>query len=190
MPTKLTGPRKKTKTRAITIRIPEDILEDVEKLASENNQTISNLVREHLIQLIRWDVHESKLGLIQVPIKILNSLIQDKSNREINELASLGYELLKEWVMITKGTLGLEQCIESLQDFMHVSKTSSDHKKIRDNHIFEIRHDLNERWSLFGEALLKNIFDDYSKKQYDFKHDKGTFYAKNTLGKEFNEHEY
>ncbi len=67
-------PPKKEKTRSITYRLPEKIVEELETEAMQKNISQNVLVKQILEKFIQWDRFSDKIGMIPVPKAILESL--------------------------------------------------------------------------------------------------------------------
>ena len=67
-------PPKKEKTRSITYRFPEKLVEELEAESMEKNISQNVLVKQILEKYVQWDRFSSKIGMIPVPKGILESL--------------------------------------------------------------------------------------------------------------------
>lgn len=170
---KLVQDQKIIKNRAITVRVPIEIIEEIEKITKESYQTLSNIVRIQLIKFVRWGNYERHVDMMPIPKDVLNFLIKNKSDEELKELTLLMYDILKEWTILTKKDWTYDLCMESLSDYMHISGIALSHKKILDVDIFEIKHGMDEKWIIFTQYLLKMIFKEFSKPDVEFKFSQG-----------------
>ena len=66
-------PPKKEKTRSITYRLPERIVEELETEAMQKNISQNVLVKQILEKFIQWDRFADKIGMIPVPKSILEA---------------------------------------------------------------------------------------------------------------------
>jgi len=184
-------PPKKEKTRSITYRLPEKIVEELETEAMQKNISQNVLVKQILEKFIQWDRFSDKIGVIPVPKSILKSLGADMDGKDIDEIINVLKPVIKDNVMFIKGDYDLKRCIETLEDYMRASGMKSDHRIEGELHHFIIQHELGMKWSVFTEQLLKEIFHDFLPgKNLKCKTTESTVIATISLGSDFSEHEY
>ena len=184
-------PPKKEKTRSITYRLPEKIVEELETEAMQKNISQNVLVKQILEKFIQWDRFSDKIGMIPVPKSILDALGVDMDGKDIDEIINVIKPIIKDNVMFIKGDYDLKRCIETLEDYMRASGMKSDHRMDGELHHFIIQHELGMKWSVFTEQLLKEIFHDFlPDKNLKCKTTDSTVIATISLGSDFSEHEY
>ena len=184
-------PRPQEKTRSITYRLPEKIVEELEGEAMNKNISQNVLVKQILEKYIQWDRFSDKIGMIPVPKKILEALGEDMEGKDIDEIINVITPIIKNNVLFIKGDYDLKRCIETLEDYMKASGVKSDHRIEGDLHHFIIQHELGMKWSVFIEQLLKEVFHDFvPDKNLKCKTTESTVIATISLGSDFCEHEY
>ena len=182
---------KKEKTRSITYRLPEKVVEELESESIEKNISQNVLVRQILERHIGWDRFGDKIGIVPVPKKILDVLGKDMEGKDIEAVVSALIPVIKDSVMFMKGSYDLKRCIETLEDYMKASSIKSDHRVEGDTHQFIIQHELGLKWSFFAERLLKEIFRTFEpEKNMKFQTTANTVIVSIPLGSDFNEHDY
>jgi len=184
-------PPKKEKTRSITYRLPESVVEELETEAMEKNISQNVLVKQILEKYVEWERFTEKIGMIPIPKSIVSMLGEQMEGKDINEiLATLG-PLIKEAVLFMKGKYDLKRCLEALEDYMRASGMKSDHRIEGDQHHFIIQHDMGMKWSLFTEQLLKEIFHTFEpEKNVRAETTENTVIITIGLGSDFSEHDY
>lgn len=182
---------KKEATRSITYRLPEKLVNELEKEARQKKISHNVLVKQILERYIQWDRFAEKIGMIPVPKDILNTLGDEMDGDDINEIIKAVLPLIKDSVLFVKGDYEIKRCIETLEDYIRVSGMKSDHRIEGEVHHFIIQHEMGMKWSLFTEQLLKEIFHQFvPDKNVKTQTTKSTIIASVELGAEFNEHEY
>ena len=182
---------KKEATRSITYRLPEKLVNELEKEANQKKISHNVLVKQILERYIQWDRFAEKIGMIPVPKNILNTLGEEMDGEDINEIIKVVLPLIKDSVLFVKGDYEIKRCIETLEDYIRASGMKSDHRIEGEVHHFIIQHEMGMKWSLFTEQLLKEIFHQFvPDKNVKTQTTKGTIIASVELGAEFNEHEY
>lgn len=183
-------PPKKEKTRSITYRLPKRLVEELETESVEKNISQNVLVKQILEKFVQWDRYAEKMGIIPVPMNILESLGKDMSGKDIENILKSIMPIIKESVLFMKGKYGLTHCIETLEDYMKASGMKSDHRVEGELHHFIIQHGLGIKWSLFTERLFKEIFHEFlPEKNVKCQTTEKTVIATISLGSDFNEHE-
>lgn len=184
-------PPKKEKTRSITYRLPEKLVDELETESVEKNISQNVLVKQILEKHVEWDVYEQKIGMIPVPTTILSKLGQEMSGKDIDSILRVMIPLIKESVLFMKGKYDLRRCIETLEDYMKASGMKSDHRIEGDLHHFIIQHELGIKWSLLTERLFKEIFHEFlPEKNVKCQTTENTVIATIGLGSDFSEHDY
>lgn len=188
---KKTAQTKKEKTRSITYRLPEKIVEELEAEATNKKISQNVLVNQILEKYVNWDRFSSKIGIIPVPRSILEALGVDMEGKDIDEIINVIKPIIKDNVMFIKGDYDLKRCVETLEDYMRASGMKSDHRVEGNLHHFIIQHELGMKWSVFTEQLLKEIFHDFvPEKNLKCKTTDSTVIATIPLGSDFSEHDY
>jgi len=131
------------------------------------------------------------MGLIPVPISMLQLFGDDLDGQDIDEIINLIFPTIKDTVMFIKGGYDLKRCIETLEDYMRASGMNSDHRVNGNVHSFIIQHDLGSKWSVFTEQLLKQVFRSFlPDKELDFQTTDSTVILNVSLGSDFDEHDF
>ena len=184
-------PKKKEKTRSITYRFSEHLVDELETEAMEQNISQNVLVRQILEKYIEWYRFSEKIGMVPVPKAILQTLGDGMSGKDIDKIIDGIFPIIKDNVMFMKGGYDLKRCIETLEDYMKASGMKSDHRVEGALHHFIIQHNLGIKWSVFTEQLLTQVFRSFLPDQgLKFQTTDTTVIATIALGADFSEHEY
>jgi len=184
-------PKKKEKTRSITYRFSEHLVDELETEAMEQNISQNVLVRQILEKYIEWYRFSEKIGMIPVPKALLQTLGDGMSGKDIDKIIDGIFPIIKDNVMFMKGGYDLKRCIETLEDYMKASGMKSDHRVEGALHHFIIQHNLGIKWSVFTEQLLTQVFRSFLPDQgLKFQTTDTTVIATIALGADFSEHEY
>jgi hypothetical protein len=170
--------QKSKKTRSVTFRIDSSVVDELQREADRKEVSLNVLANQVLKRYSEWDRFEEKLGIMPVPKIILSSLIEkaievakksgikniDPYRDEIIKQASdVAFNILKDSVLYMKKNYNLWTVLSVLQEYMKVSGINADHIIEGRKHIFIIKHELGENWSLFTQELLKMIFERLAK---------------------------
>jgi len=183
--------KKKPKTRSITYRLPEKMVDGLETEAIQKNISQNVLVKQILEKYLQWDKFANKIGFIPVPNGILRALGDELDGKNIDAIIKVVHPIIKNTVMYMKGGYDLMRCIETLEEYMRAAGMKSDHRIEGGLHHFIIQHDLGLKWSVFTEQLLTEIFRGFMPdKNIKFQTTESTVIATIALGSDFNEHNY
>ena len=183
--------QKKETTRSITYRLPEKLVNELETEATMKSISQNVLVKQILEKYVQWDRFSNKIGMIPVPKAIVESLGSELDGRDIDEIITLIFPMIKDTVLFIKGGYDLKRCIETLEDYMRASGMNSDHRIEGDMHIFFIQHELGMKWSVFTEQMLTQVFRSFMpEKELKFQTTDTTVILNVQLGSDFNEHDY
>ena len=183
--------QKKETTRSITYRLPEKLVNELETEATMKSISQNVLVKQILEKYVQWDRFSNKIGMIPVPKAIVESLGSELDGRDIDEIITLIFPMIKDTVLFIKGGYDLKRCIETLEDYMRASGMNSDHRIEGDMHIFLIQHELGMKWSVFTEQMLTQVFRSFMpEKELKFQTTDTTVILNVQLGSDFNEHDY
>ena len=182
---------KKETTRSITYRLPEKLVNELETEATMKSISQNVLVKQILEKYVQWDRFSNKIGMIPVPKTIIETLGSELDGRDIDEIITLIFPMIKDTVLFIKGGYDLKRCIETLEDYMRASGMNSDHRIEGDMHIFLIQHELGMKWSVFTEQMLTQVFRSFMpEKELKFQTTESTVILNVQLGSDFNEHDY
>ena len=165
---------KKRKTRCITFRIDEGVVEELTKESEQKEVSLNVLVNQILKRYSEWDRYENKIGVIPVPKVMLTKLInkslaiaKDSGSSNIEEMkkaliaeaVEIAYLSLKESVLFMRSDFNLFSVLYILEEYMKICGLNSEHKFDEGRrHIFTLQHDMGENWSIFSKELLEKIF--------------------------------
>jgi hypothetical protein len=176
-------PAAQGKTRSVTFRIDNAVLDEVQREADRTEITLNVLVNQVLKRYTEWERFENKVGMMPVPKAILPAII-DKSislakeegmkdisayrDQIVKHAAQTAFQIMKDTVLFMKKKYNLWAVLSVLQEYMKVSGMNSDHKiEPGGRHVFIIQHDSGDNWSIFTRELMSKIFEDLAKVKAD-----------------------
>lgn len=168
------------KTRSITFRLDTSVIDELQREADQKEISLNILVNQALKRYAEWDRYESRIGMMPVPKVMLSSLIDKsvkiakdngikdvESHRDeiIKSAAEIAFSIMKDSVLFMKKQYNLWAVLSVLEEYMKVSGINSDHRLEGGGrkHVFIIKHELGENWSLFTRELFKLIFENLAK---------------------------
>jgi hypothetical protein len=167
------------KTRSVTFRLNSSILEGLQREADQKEISLNVLINQILKRYSDWDRYENKIGMMPVPKMMLKTLIdkaiitannggikdvQPYRDEIVRDAAKIAFGLMKESVLFMKKNYNLWTVLAVLEEYMKVSGINSDLRiDGGGRHVFIIKHEMGEHWSLFAKELLGLIFENLAK---------------------------
>jgi hypothetical protein len=178
----------KKSTRSISFRLDSKVIDEMQREANQNEISLNVLVNQILKKYTEWGRYENKIGMMPVPKLMLSSLIdraieiatnngilndttiEPYRDQVIKEAASTAYNLMKDAVLFMRKDYNLWTVLSVLQEYMKVSGINSDHQiESGRKHVFVIKHELGQNWSLFTKELLTQIFESLAQVRAEFR---------------------
>jgi hypothetical protein len=180
--------KSKKSTRSVSFRLDSKVIDEMQREANQNEISLNVLVNQTLKEYTEWGRYEKKIGMMPVPKQMLSSLIDRAieiatknglltdttidpyKDQIIKEAASTAYNLMKDAVLFMKKDYNLWTVLSVLQEYMKVSGINSDHQiESGRKHVFVIKHELGQNWSLFTKELLTQIFESLAQVRAEFR---------------------
>src|SRR5712692_3330102 len=86
----LANARKHSKPRSTTrtLRLESELDEGLSKLADRDNISVNLLINKALTRYVEWDVNSEKFGLVSVSKRLMRSLFEYVTDKEVRELGT------------------------------------------------------------------------------------------------------
>jgi len=175
-------------TRSITFRLDSKVIDEMQREADQSEISLNVLVNQTLKKYTEWGRYENKIDMMPVPKLMLSSLIdraieiaketgilndtniEQYRDQVIKEAANTAYDVMKDAVLFMKKDYNLWTVLSVLQEYMKVSGINSDHRiESGRKHVFVIKHELGQNWSLFTKELLTQIFESLAQVRAEFR---------------------
>jgi hypothetical protein len=149
------------KTQINTFRLPATLVEELKKEAGLEKINLNALVLKILANHVLWGRYERKVGLLPMTKPFVKAAIQRLDNDEIIKLA----------LNIEKETFS--DILHFMRAWLNVAWMQHNIEQTNNSYVFKIQHDLGDKWSLYVETLIKELFADILKKKLEIKSKKG-----------------
>ena len=151
----------KKRTRPITFRLPEELIEEIRKEAEDVQISLNTLVNQVFNRYVRWERHGNKIGLIPMTRPFLKRAVQHLPEGKLKQIAhNSSKDALKELVYITKGSFTLDSFLSVFNEWLRASFMTHKYEYDGGGHHYIIHHDLGEKWSFYLSELLTAICKD------------------------------
>ncbi len=149
------------KTATMTFRIDENVL-NVLRTESERNQiTLNSLVNQLLKRYVDWGMFEPKVGMIPIAKPIVVELFKKMSKEEISSMAvNIGKDVVHDIALFMKNRMDLESFLSWFETRMTSSLTETNHTMQDGYHVYVLKHELGENWSLYHKIILELMFNE------------------------------
>lgn len=166
------------RTRTVSFRIPEHILNDIEKEAKTRLVSTNSLVNQILLQYSSWDKYESRMRMYPVPHDSFQHILEHLDEIRRGEAVDIIFNAIRDWTLISKKKFDLHNCLQVLQDYCRMVDVTVEEDISSGLRSYVIRHNLGNNVSCLISELIKKIFWELTKIELDTDITKTTVVAK------------
>lgn len=149
------------RTKPMTFRIENKILEKIREEGEKDRISVSNLINKILKRYIEWDLYAPKVGMIPMAKPVVASLFNMMNEEEILDLVSnFGKNVVQDIAYFMKMKTDPDTFLTWFEIRMRRSFVEFNHLQENDRHIYVLKHDLGYNWSLYHKKILEKIFNE------------------------------
>jgi len=149
------------KSQVSTLRLPTELIAELKKEASYEKVNFNSLVTKILSTHVLWGRYERKVGLLPMTKPFVNAAIHRLDDKEIVILAKvIERETFSNILRFMKREYSVDDFIEIVRAWINVAWMQHNVEQSQNSYIFTIQHDLGEKWSLYVETLITELFYD------------------------------
>jgi len=150
-------------TNTRTLRIEEDLDEEIQRIAKKERASINQVANRALRRYVEWDSASSTRGLVSVPSALLEKLMESKTPAEARKLGRwAGTEL---FIPNTKAQFARVTVDTALRNFKMLSvyggRFGFDHSLADGKHRILIRQALGPAWTSYYAGALEGVFEEF-----------------------------
>ncbi|MEM2160539.1 MAG: hypothetical protein QXN55_06270 [Candidatus Nitrosotenuis sp.] len=162
------------KSQVCTLRLPASLIAELKKESNYEKVNFNSLVLKILSNHVLWGRYERKVGLLPMTKPFVNAAIHRLEDKEIVTLAKvIEKETFSNILHFMKRDYTVNDFIEILRAWLNVAWMQHNVEQNQDSYIFTIHHELGEKWSLYVETLVKELFYDIINKRLEIKSKRG-----------------
>ena len=121
------------------------------------NALVTKILSSHIL----WGRYERKVGLLPMTKPFVNAAIHRLDDKDIVILANvIEKETFSNILRFMKRDYTVEDFLEILRAWLNVAWMQHNIEQINNSYIFTIQHDLGNKWSLYVETLITELFHD------------------------------
>lgn len=156
------------KTSTITFRIDENILKILRDESERQQISLNTFVNRLLKRFVDWDMFEPKVGMIPIAKPIVIELFNKMTPEEVSTMAlNLGKNVVHDIALFMKNKMDLESFLSWFETRMNSSSIEINHVVKDGLHIYVLKHELGENWSLYHKIILELMFHEIFKKNLE-----------------------
>lgn len=156
------------KTRTVSYRIDNEILEEVTKESRLRETSANVLVNQILRKFTDFDRYQHRVGTIPFPKELLTSILEKANDEQVRIFAQQAFRFLIEAVILTQKQQDLAAILHLLKEYVKVSGIASDHIIKGGKDVMVVQHDMGLNCSMFTKELLSLIFEKFVIVRPDF----------------------
>lgn len=150
------------------------MIAELKKEANLEKINLNSLVLKILSNHVLWGRYERKVGLLPMTKPFVNAAIHRLEDKEIITLAKvIEKETFSNILHFMKRDYTVNDFIEILRAWLNVAWMQHDVEQNNDSYIFTIQHELGEKWSLYVETLIRELFYDTINKKLEIESKRG-----------------
>jgi hypothetical protein len=170
----------KIKTRTVSFRIPEDAIDEIEKVAKTKLISTNALINQILTQYVSWDKYEDRIKMFRVPEESLQHILLHLDEVRRGEAVDIIFNIIRDWTLISKKKFDILTCLETLETYCRMAGVSVEDRASDGVRSFVIMHNLSQNASILIGDLVRKIFWELTRKKVDIELTKTTVIAKVT----------
>jgi hypothetical protein len=149
------------KTRSMSLRISEDIVEAFETNAKKNNINHNMLLTQIIKHHAGYDGNVGSAGLVAFPRSLLVKLMDGCSEEKIISMADyISKDVMTDTMAILKNEYTVESFLDVIESWARVSHIPFRHKVKGALNTCVIQHNMGKNWSLYLGHLYKNVIEE------------------------------
>lgn len=156
------------KTSTMTFRIDDNVLRILRSESERHQISLNTYINQLLKRFVEWDMYESKVGMIPIAKPIVIELFNKMSKEDISSMAlNVGKNTVHDIALFMKNKMDLDSFLSWFETRMNSSLTETNHSVQNGFHVYVLRHELGENWSLYHKIVLQSIFNEIFEKKVD-----------------------
>ncbi|HET6588930.1 MAG TPA: hypothetical protein VFG45_02075 [Candidatus Nitrosocosmicus sp.] len=149
------------KTATMTFRLDEHVLKVLRNESERNQITLNSLVNQLLKRYVEWDMFEPKVGMIPIAKPIVVQLFSKMTKEDIENMAKeIGKDVVHDIALFMKNRMDLDSFLSWFETRMTSSLTETNHTIQDGCHIYVLKHELGENWSLYHKIVIELMFNE------------------------------
>jgi len=151
---------KNTKTRSMSFRLPENIVESLETESSVKNVNMSTLLSQICSHHFGYEGNTGKAGLVAFPRSLLMQLMEGYPEEKIIAMAEdISKDVTTDMMAVLENEYSVDSFIDYIQSWAHSSKIPFRREIKGQLNIVIIQPELGRNWSLYLGHLIKNVIE-------------------------------
>jgi HicB family len=159
------------KNETLTFRIDQDNVKRLRTEAESQGISLNSLINRILKGFLEWHIFEPKVGMIPLSKPVVAELFTKMSKEQIIDIATrVGRNEMQNAAMFMKGgKMDLNSFLSWFENRMKNSSIQVSHTFDNSNrtHMYILKHDICENWSLYFKEILLYIFNELFGKRVD-----------------------
>ena len=149
------------KTATMTFRLDENVLKILRNESERNQITLNSLVNQLLKRYVEWDMFEPKVGMIPIAKPIVVQLFSKMTQKDIENMAKeIGKDVVHDIALFMKNRMDLDSFLSWFETRMTSSLTETNHSIQDGYHVYVLKHELGENWSLYHKIVIELMFNE------------------------------
>lgn len=155
-----------TKTRSMSFRLPDDIVESLETESSIKNVNVSTLLSQICRHHFGYEGNTGKAGLVAFPRPLLTRLMEGYPEEKVIAMADhMSKDATTDMIAVLENEYSVDTFLDFVQSWAHSSKIPFRREIKGQLNTVVIQPELGRNWSLYLGHLFKNVIEDLLQKK-------------------------
>jgi hypothetical protein len=158
--------RAKSPNGSVTFRFDSEILSKLRNEADQKRTSLNTLASQIFQSYVEYDMYASRAGMVSFPKSLLVRLMNRLNEQEVEQLSEyIAKNDLKEMILLIKNEYSLSAFLDMIESWLRTSGIGYRRDVIDGHQTFVIQHDMDKRWSMYFEKLIKYAFKDLNENE-------------------------
>lgn len=154
-------------SKTVSFRVPVKIISEIEKEAKSKLVSTNVLINQILLEYVEFHRHRQRMRMLPIPADVMADMLKGSSEAAIKEMVDVTYASIHDWTLVTKMRFDFGTCLEVLEQYCRIGGIGFECAINSSFYSLVIRHELDDKFSLFASQLLEKIFWDLKKMRVD-----------------------
>lgn len=157
---------KQSKSRSVSFRLPEEIIEHLETESSVKNLSTNAVLAEICRNFFGYEGNAGKAGLVAFPRQLLIRLMNEFPEDKVIEMANMmSKNVTTDMMAVLKNEYTVDSFIEFIQSWTFASRMPF-RRQVKGNlNTIVIQPELGKNWSLYLGHLYRDVIEELTGKK-------------------------
>ena len=149
------------KSAVITVRVSEEVKEQLEDESEMNGTTINSLTSSILAKHVSWDRFAEDIGFVFLAKPFLRAILDEVDEKTMKLIAvSTCRGAIRDAVLFLKGDMNIDSMLNAFDLWFQASHIPFRHIKSDKTDRYVVQHGLGKKWSIYITAVVNSLLNE------------------------------